>query len=75
MTEGAKMVRANAHGASGDCTPLIEHVCAGNGAMVVALLDAGANPNARDKKGKTALSIALEKGHTNIAHRLKEETR
>ena len=36
-----------------------------------ALVSAGANMNARDKSGETALSLAIEEEHTEIADMLR----
>ena len=36
-----------------------------------ALINAGANVNAQAKDGKTAMSLATEKGHTEIANILR----
>jgi ankyrin repeat protein len=43
----------------------------GDQAMVELLLKYGANPNARDEHGLTPDEIADEKGHTEIAERLR----
>ena len=41
-------------------------------ATVKALLEAGAEVDARDKEGKTALMRATEKGHADIVQLLKQ---
>ena len=38
---------------------------------VKALLDAGANVNAQDGDGETALSLAMKEGHTETANALR----
>jgi len=43
-------------------TPLLNAAKDGNGALCKALLDAGANPNAVNKKGFNALHIAVQEG-------------
>jgi len=44
-------------------TPLHEAAVKGDAAAVAALLDAGADPDARTEKGATPLHIATLKGH------------
>ena len=43
-----------------------------NPALVQSLLDKGANPHAKDFKGRTALSIAKEKGRTKVVALLEQ---
>jgi ankyrin repeat protein len=45
---------------------------AGEAEIAGALLEAGADPNAKDIKGRTALGWAERKGHTDIVQILKE---
>ena len=45
---------------------------AGNLAEVKRLIEKGKNVNARDKEGKTPLSLAVEKGHKEIANLLRK---
>ena len=44
----------------------------GHSEMTKMLLDAEANPNAKNSKDKTALDIAKEKGHAEVARILEE---
>jgi ankyrin repeat protein len=45
----------------------------GHTATVKALLDHGANPNAQNNQQKTALLVAIEKGHAEVAELLKNK--
>ena len=49
-----------------DLTPLMFAIFAGNTLIVTKLLDAGADPNAPDIRGKTPIQLAVERA---IAHR------
>jgi ankyrin repeat protein len=51
-------------------TPLIVATKGGNPATVAALLDAGANPRAKNWYGCTALSLAQGKGKSEIINLL-----
>ncbi|MBC8141339.1 MAG: ankyrin repeat domain-containing protein [Armatimonadetes bacterium] len=62
MAQGADI---NAY-ASGGATPLMEAAWFGNFDKVQALIEAGATTSNTDGKGRTALSLALERGHVNI---------
>ena len=44
----------------------------GNTSIVKALLDLGADVNARDDKGRTALGWALEGGHNEVVELLRK---
>jgi ankyrin repeat protein len=52
------------------CANLIDTAKKGDTAKVNALLNKGADVNAKDKDGKTALMAASEKGHTEIVKTL-----
>jgi ankyrin repeat protein len=47
-------------------TPLMLASNAGNIEMVQMLLDAGADIKAKDREGRTAISVASARGHENI---------
>lgn len=51
-------------------TPLMWAAAAGNITIVESLLNHGAAVNAQDDFGKTALMLAIEKGHNQIARLL-----
>jgi ankyrin repeat protein len=53
-------------------TPLIVASLIGNEEIIKILLDAGAEVNAKDKGGYTALVWATENGHADIAGLLKQ---
>ncbi|MFQ5927816.1 MAG: ankyrin repeat domain-containing protein [Terriglobia bacterium] len=60
---------------AGDINPdLIEAAKKGDAAAVEALLAAGADVNAKDKDGMTALMLAEKEGHTTVV-RLLEKAR
>jgi ankyrin repeat protein len=52
------------------------HSAAANGdaELVRFLLDAGADPDARQDEGKSAADVAAEKGHAEIAGLLRDAT-
>ncbi|MFZ3091694.1 MAG: ankyrin repeat domain-containing protein [Nitrospirota bacterium] len=54
------------------CANLIEAARKGDTAGVNALLNKGADVNAKDKYGWTALMLASKKGHTGIVQLLKK---
>jgi len=55
-------------------TPLIAAAAQGNLEIVKLLLDKGANTDARDKEGKTALTHASEQRHGQVINLLKKMT-
>jgi ankyrin repeat protein len=55
------------------CANLIDTAKKGDTARVKALIDKGANINAKDKNGRTALMWASEKGYTEIVKLLREK--
>ena len=67
-----KAITAEALDASGQRDSLIRAAGRGHIDTVKALLEAGADLNAKDKEGKTALMYAKEKNHTEIVHLLKK---
>ncbi len=56
-------------------TPLMFAVMANNSKMVKYLLEHGADPNIKTKKGETALSLAQQEGFTEIIELLKQYTK
>jgi ankyrin repeat protein len=56
-------------------SPLMWAVVFGNVDMVQMLLDAGADPNSKDKDGRTSLSLAAESGFTAIIEALLKNNR
>jgi len=52
-------------------TPLMSAAYYGDGRSVRLLLAAGANPRLRTVRGETALSVALKRGHYNVANLLR----
>ncbi len=53
-------------------TPLHYEACTGDVNMVKALLNAGADIEAKDKNGATPLDCAKDEGHTDVVNILKE---
>lgn len=60
---------------SHDQSPLMWAVVFGNLDIVQMLLDAGADPNSKDKNGRTPLSLAAENGFTAIIEALLKNNR
>jgi ankyrin repeat protein len=54
-------------------TPLMEAARDGQTELITALLDAGANPLAKDNAGKTALDLAVKWNETEAAEILRQE--
>ena len=50
------------------CTPIMNAAWVASEEIVSYLLSVGANPNHRDKEGKTALDKVLEIGHNDYGH-------
>ena len=53
-------------------TPLLFAVSSGHLSTTKILINGGADVNIGDKEGKTPLSIAIEKGYSDLAPLLKE---
>lgn len=66
------MMRDEANTMVAGRTPLMLAAFRGDAAAVRALLERGADVNARDKDGDTALMFAAYKGHTEIVSLLLE---
>lgn len=64
---GAQVDRVDSNG----CTPLITASHFGLLEMCRALLELGANPRIRDQDGDSALNVALDRGHTEVAELLR----
>jgi ankyrin repeat protein len=60
---------------SSDITPLLSAADLGHEGVVSLLLEAGADIRARNSKGKTALHLACEGGHTATVMRLLAQTK
>jgi uncharacterized protein len=58
-----------------DWTPLHGAAHAGSLALVRLMLDRGADPNIKNRDRKTALDIARERGHEQVAELLEERAR
>ena len=65
-------VRINTQDHEGNTALMIVVQRGGNAEAVKAFLDAGANPNIKNKAGKTALQIAMEKKLPAVVKLLRE---